>query len=35
VIGKQVRMKFLPELQFEEDATLGAGGRDRPADRGR
>jgi ribosome-binding factor A len=22
VIGKQVRMKFLPELQFEEDATL-------------
>jgi ribosome-binding factor A len=21
-IGKQVRMKFLPELQFEEDATL-------------
>lgn len=22
VIGKQVRMKFLPELAFEEDATL-------------
>jgi ribosome-binding factor A len=22
VIGKQVRMKFLPELRFEEDATL-------------
>jgi ribosome-binding factor A len=22
VIGKQVRMKFLPELVFEEDATL-------------
>ena len=22
VIGKQVRMKFLPELEFQEDATL-------------
>ena len=33
VIGKQVRMKFLPELQFEEDATLEQAARDRPADR--
>jgi len=26
-IGRQVRLKFLPELEFEEDATIEAGER--------
>ena len=33
VIGKQVRMKFLPELAVRGGCHAGAGGDDRPPDR--
>ena len=32
-LGRQVRLKFLPELEFEEDQTLRAGPADRRAHR--